>query len=360
MAYNCFTSVPTELIGPLLRATESLVRLDERLARSPVREGWIERAHFADAASSSWLDGELVHLEDLVLHDARMDVRAPTHELTRAHAVLRIRRQIFSNKPDWALSREGLATLCGRTAAGNDDLPSSDDFEDEELDDRLETELSAMDAVLERSGAMLERMEQARVSPAATARDSLVYDQDWNEAERLSEWRSVHEGCRGQPPFLMAVLLLDAWNSIEVLQHAPWLGRPLAAALLRQAGSTSAHLACFNVGLRSIPRERRHARDQIMRLMAILDAVHETAVAGLKEHDRLILAKAQLERRVRSRRSNSKLPQLIDLVLSRPIVSAGMIAKELKVTPQGALGLAGELRLREMTGRGRYRAWGIG
>ncbi|WP_352726020.1 helix-turn-helix domain-containing protein [Mesorhizobium sp. M0276] len=31
----------------------------------------------------------------------------------------------------------------------------------------------------------------------------------------------------------------------------------------------------------------------------------------------------------------------------------------LKVTKQGALNLVGELGLREMTGRGRFRAWGI-
>ena len=57
---------------------------------------------------------ELVHLEDLVLHDARMDVRRPTHELTRAHTVLRTRRQIVSQKPDWPLSREGLLALTKR------------------------------------------------------------------------------------------------------------------------------------------------------------------------------------------------------------------------------------------------------
>ncbi|MET2831214.1 hypothetical protein [Mesorhizobium shangrilense] len=34
-----------------------------------------------------------------------MDIRTPTHELTRAHAVLRTRRRIFSQKPDWALGR---------------------------------------------------------------------------------------------------------------------------------------------------------------------------------------------------------------------------------------------------------------
>ena len=50
----------------------------------------------------------------------------------------------------------------------------------------------------------------------------------------------------------------------------------------------------------------------------------------------------QLDRRLVGRRSNSSLPALADLVVARPILSAGLIA-----------------RLRELTGRGRYRAWGI-
>ena len=80
---------------------------------------WIARTHFTDAAASLWLDGELVHLEDLVLHDAGMDIRAPTHELTRAHAVLRTRRRIADAKPDWALSPAGLAGLRGRGEQGD-------------------------------------------------------------------------------------------------------------------------------------------------------------------------------------------------------------------------------------------------
>ncbi|WP_342634103.1 helix-turn-helix domain-containing protein [Mesorhizobium tamadayense] len=45
--------------------------------------------------------------------------------------------------------------------------------------------------------------------------------------------------------------------------------------------------------------------------------------------------------------------------MSRPLVSTGMIQDRLKVTKQGALNLVGELGLREMTGRGRFRAWGL-
>ena len=82
------------------------------------------------------------------------------------------------------------------------------------------------------------------------------------------------------------------------------------------------------------------------------------AGAGMKDHDRWLLARKQLEGKL-SRRSSSKLPALVDLILARPIASAGMIAAALGVTPRAAQTMAAELGLREMTGRGRYRAWGI-
>jgi hypothetical protein len=72
-----------------------------------------------------------------------------------------------------------------------------------------------------------------------------------------------------------------------------------------------------------------------------------------------MLAREQMGRRLRGRRGHSKLPELVELVLSRPLVSSAMIEKELKVTTRGALNLVAELGLREITGRGRYRAWGI-
>jgi predicted transcriptional regulator len=59
------------------------------------------------------------------------------------------------------------------------------------------------------------------------------------------------------------------------------------------------------------------------------------------------------------RRQTSKLPELIELVMPRPLVSAGIVAKAIDVTPQAAVRIVGELGLREMTGRRRFRAWGI-
>jgi hypothetical protein len=376
MAY-ALANLPLEtLIGPVARATEVLARLDERLARSPVRDGFVERQNFADAAAALWLEGELVHLEDLVLHDAHMDVRAPTHELTRAHAVLRARRQIFGRAPDWALGRDGLRQLTGR---GGVAAPSENGREGErgsaverdpdaplETDepDPLAEEFAAIDAVLARSSKVLEGgvMPAAGKPAPVTGRqpqNGLVYDLDWDEDARLAEWQDVLADTPELPAVLRAAILLDAWSEIEVLQHAAWLGPLLVAALLRQEGPAAGHLASLHLGAKNIPRERRRARTRGDRLLAFVDAIHEAALAGLKEHDRLMLAKNQMERRLRERRASSKLAGLVELVLSRPIVSTGMIQDELKITKQGALNLVGELSLREMTGRGRFRAWGI-
>ena len=364
MVYRLDTIPLDRLITPVARATAMLARLDERIARSPIGAGWIERTHFQDAVSSLWIDGELVHLEDLVLHDNHMDIRAPTHELVRAHAVLRARRQIFSHPPDWALSPAGLRHLAGRGSAEPPPLPATDPSPEQRQDEpsdehRLDEELAAIDAVLKRSGETMARLRNDGPAVALRERDPLAYDLDWDEDGRLDAWNGLVEASQHLPPVLRAALLLDAWRTIDVLQHVPWLGRLLVAALLRQAGLVTAHLAALNSGLRAVPRELRHAPDRTTRLVALLQAMEEAATLGMKEHDRLMQAKAQMERRLKGRRSNSRLPQLVDLVLSRPMVSSTMIEQELKVTQQGALNLVADLNLREMTGRRRFQAWGV-
>lgn len=370
------------LLRPISEATAALARLDERIARSPVGQGWIERSHFSDACASLWVDGELVHLEDLVLHDAGHDVRTPTHELTIARDVLRTRRRIASQSPGWAFGVEGLDSLRGQAGgepmapevkaqagagserAGSVAVATETDREDggdavDPLSKQLDAEMAAIDAVLARSN---EAIEQAR-SPGRRAerdRDVLLYDLDWDEDERIAEWRHTLDETEDLPPVLRAVIVLDAWNSLQVLQHVPWLGRPLAAAVLRQGGlTTAAHLAAVNVGLRSIPIERRRHPGRNTRLMALLTGLTAAAEFGLKEHDRLLLARQLMERRLVGRRTSSRLPDLVELVTARPLVSAGMVAEALDVTPRAALRIVEELELREMTGRGRFRAWGV-
>lgn len=122
MRYDLARLPTSALLRPISDAASALTRLDERIARSPVGEGFIERSHFADACASLWIDGELVHLEDLVLHDATRDIRTPTHELTIARDVLKTRRRIAAQAAGWALSPDGLRNLRGRAAEASGDI----------------------------------------------------------------------------------------------------------------------------------------------------------------------------------------------------------------------------------------------
>ena len=115
----------------------------------------------------------------------------------------------------------------------------------------------------------------------------------------------------------------------------------------------------MNVALRQLPHERRRTRDQATRLVAVLEAVALGAGQGIKDHDRWRLARGVLERKLAGRRKHSKLPALIDLVLAQPVVSAGMIGAARGVMARAAQDLVAALGLREITGRGRYRAWSI-
>ncbi|WP_326892004.1 RHE_PE00001 family protein (plasmid) [Rhizobium beringeri] len=379
MSYDLAKLPIKSLLRPISEAGAALARLDERIARSPVGSGWIERSHFADACASLWIDGELVHLEDLVLHDAGADIRAPTHELTIARDVLRTRRRIASQPPGWSLSADGLRSLRGHdfvadggagetivvegVAADGEPTPIDEvgngGGEATDVSDPLTAEFAAIDAVLARSEAAIENAKSPN-RVGSREKDPLVYDLDWDEDERLEEWRAVLRQTQDLPAVLQAIVVLDAWNELAVLQHAPWLGRLLAASILRQAGvTTGVHLAAINLGLKTIPVDRRRHRDRETRLLAILTGITAAAELGLKEHDRLTLARQSMERRLVGRRQTSKLPALIELVMSRPLVSAGMIVKAVDVTPQAAIRIVGELGLREITGRGRFRAWGV-
>ena len=366
------------LAGPLARAEDALARLDERLRVSPVREGWVARTHFSESCAALWLEGELVHLEDLVLHDVGMDVRAPTHALIRAHAILRARRRVAKEAPSWALSVAGLAALRGETGDAPQpqegrggkarsprpiSAPENDESDDdgdvalageEAPQDGLESEFAAVDALIARSQRII-----AGEFAAPRPRDPLVYDLDWNEQDRLRAWGAARDQTRKLPPLLAGAFLWEAWTRIAPLQHRPWLGNLLVAADLRETGKTKAHLVCLNAGLRLVARERRRAEDRAGRLIAWCEAVAAAAEAGMKDHDRWLLARRQLERKLVGRRSTSHLAALIDLVLAHPIANAGLIAKELGVTPRAAQNLVAELGLREATGRGRYRAWGL-
>jgi hypothetical protein len=145
------------------------------------------------------------------------------------------------------------------------------------------------------------------------------------------------------------------------LQRRAWLGPLLAAALLRARDKVRHHLPALHAGFRHARYRRARRQDLTTKLVEFAQAIEAMAKRELKEIDRLMLARELLSPKCVGRRGNSKLPQLVELCLNSPIVSAPLAAKKLKV-----LQLAGStmidalcLKLSEPTGRGRYRAWAV-
>jgi hypothetical protein len=405
-----------DLARPVEAATLELARLDERLAprggdlaQAAISDGVRARAHMLEAQALAHLAGELVGLEDLVLHDPGMDVRAPSTGVARAARVLAERRQLARRAPDAVLSPDAVRRLIGVAAneatgegreepSGSGDergfahelrgskpwempqLAGSDDdalwLDEEEQDDLEPLDPGDEDLGEEKSGGGLAAIDtllaRTRRSLAAFndpgnelgGRDVALRlrDPDYGGAERLASWLTALEHGEGAPAVLAAALALDAWLRLEPAERQGEVGFALAATVLRQRGVARHHLPALALGLRK-GRFRWGPHQAIsVRLAGLVAAIGESARLAGADLQRLTLAREVMLRRCEGRRGNSRLAGLVALFVELPLVNIQLAAQRLKVSPQAVEAMLKELGPslpRELTGRKRYRAWGI-
>ncbi|MFA6968944.1 RHE_PE00001 family protein, partial [Bosea sp. (in: a-proteobacteria)] len=373
-------------------AAIALARFDERLLRAePVLvEGVRQRGHAFEAQALIGLSGGLCPLEDLCLHDAGMDVRSPTRELARAAAMLDERRRLARREPAEVLSesalrlrlgiegppepdRPGRATTPSGTvkqlAAPWDRIDREDDEEDQADEDTLDIEeedhhadpaFAEIDALLVRTRKKLDAWND--FSSEEGRKNLTLRDPGYDAAGRFERWQQILEEGRGLPAALAAALALDAWLWLEPSERAGELGFAFAATVLRQRGLGSAHLPVVGLGLRRGKFRWSPHQALSLRVAGLLDAFAEAAAFGQADLDRLSLARNVMLRRCEGRRGNSKLAELVDLFVASPLVTVQLAAARLQVTPQAVEAMLKELGgslPRELTGRKRYRAWGI-
>ncbi|MDP3411111.1 RHE_PE00001 family protein [Bosea sp. (in: a-proteobacteria)] len=368
-------------------AAIALARLDERLSRAePVlAEGVRQRGHAFEAQALIGLGGALCPIEDLVLHDAGMDVRSPTPEITRAAGFWAERRRLAQRPPaeilePGALRRRlgiaeplepapapkqsvtGIAAPWGRLGR-DDDGDEADEEDGDEVDaddDSGNPAFAEIDALLARTRQKLDAWND--LSSEAGRKSLTLRDPGYDGAGRAECWLAVLEEGRGLPAALAAAVALDAWLVLEPSERAGELGFALAATVLRQRGLAQAHLPALGLGLRRGKFRWSPHQALGLRIAGLLGAFGEAAAFGQADLDRLSLARTLMIRRCEGRRGNSKLGELVELFVASPLVTVQLAAARLQVSPQAVEAMLKELGgtlPRELTGRKRYRAWGI-
>jgi len=341
------------LLAALSAADDSVSRLDE-LTRLPLGKGLSGRLEFQEACAWSWNCGELVHLEDLVLHDASLSVRAPDHELAATHSVLRRWRRTGRLKAEDLLSARAVTRLINPRGAGRSkglgDLMSLAGIETS----RARGEFAA------RAGFDEELPEATTEIDALIARAEAVSTDD--DGEALAEWFALEADVpTGWPALLRGAVLLEAWTTIDPLPRNSHMGVVLVNAVLKRVGRLRHHRVHVETGRRKLGRDVRRPAGQsgLRRTVWQLRAIAAAETIGLGEYDRLSLARQVVARRLVGRRSSSHLGEVIELLTETPIVTAEMIADRCKVSQQAARGLITQLGagVVEVSGRARYRAW---
>ena len=308
------------LLDAFLRVDEALSKLDERARLSPLREAWANRLLYRNACAAMHTQNCLVYLEDLVLLDGHAFAGAMYPDLSCGLSILKL----------W---QRGLQ------------------------DDPLMLLRSAMPGEIQRP------LSSEVVGDPATVRDrpEFFYDPDWDEAGRIDRWRRIWQETSRLPPLLAAAIIWDAWHILAPEQQGTWRAPLLAALVLRARAKTRNLLLPIDTG-QWLLRQRWKPQDGFgQRIQMFFDIVAAAVKHAGAELDGLDSAKARMILKLKGVRKNSRLANLIDLMIAKPLVSIPLACKELRISKQALRLLISGLGStpREITERSRYRCWTV-
>jgi hypothetical protein len=320
------------------RAVAVLSRLDERLLRvdEGLQGGVRARLDYHDAHSLVGLSGGFLHFSDFVLFDHDMSTQVPSFDMERGRRVLQLRRRLGRLSKDKLLMPETLAKLSG--------LPESE---------FLPPALSSLDT---------DDVDDIDVSDLDAALGDLDSILDKQKGTRGPSMGAVLEEARQLPAISGAVLLFDYWLLHEHRSTFTEIGPLLASLFLRSRGIVSFGLPGLCRGLWRM-RGRWQAYDPPAKRYAVLaESIATSAAMSMADCDRLVLAKQLMDRKLTTSKRDDSLRALVDLFIAHPLVNVELAVRTLKITPQAVellIKRLGDAMPPELTGRSRYRAWGI-
>ena len=245
------------LMPPALAAEHAIARLGERLRTLPMCEGVLERLVYHEASSVSLIEGELVPVEDLVGLEGGCLQRLSYHELSTCYGHYIVLRHAGS---------ADAAALLGARWPG----------------------------------------EARETGTAPEKLNDMIYDQSWDGPARLSAWRQLRRDVATFPPMLAAALVWDGWQMLLPEQHGGWKAPMLGALVLKDRKTFVQGVLPIAWGMTK-SRFRWSGKINLNdRLLGFFGCVVEAAERSHQEINRLVLADAQMARRLEGRREIRK------------------------------------------------------
>jgi hypothetical protein len=307
-------------LDEFLRVDEALSKLEERARLSLLVDSWSRRLLYRNACAAMHSQNCLVYLEDLVLLDGHAFAGAMYPDLSCALSILKLWQRGLQEQP-----------------------------------------LTLLRAPM--PGEMPRALSSEVIGDPMSVKDQpdFFYDPDWNEVERLHRWRRVWQDTHRLPPLLASAIAWDAWHTLSPEQQGAWRAPLLAALVLRARAKTRQLLLPIDTGQWLLRKRWSATAPYPQRILMFLDIVAAAVKHAGSELDGLESAKERMSLKLKSVRKNSRLADLIDLLIAKPLVSIPLACKELRISKQALRLLIPRLGSTPclITERSRYRCWTV-